>query len=213
MENTYGFDFKAINETLKIPTPTPLIKSRAGGTDSAGNTIQLSYVEWYNYAEALDQLCKDYWRPEVLSMLHAGNNICVAVRLHIDGFYVDNVGSESTGHSDPVAAAYAQAFKRCCAMLGLTRDLYSAHDDKEGKWRFVDKARERNVGMIQKLLTTKKIPKSEITLINSMIDGGTMHYNASVKTVNHLENADDKPKKVVKPKATESKEEPEVASE
>jgi len=117
-------EFKSILEELKIPSPPSLIKEREGPKGK-----MLNYMEWYTYADILDTKCKHGWHTEIMSVTAADGVVSVAVRLWIDGIYKDNVGSEETTHSDPAASAFAQAFKRCCAMFGLGRDLYRNPED------------------------------------------------------------------------------------
>ena len=187
--------FKPLIKKLKIPTPLPLIKHRIiSGRD--GEDKKIDYVEWYNYAEALDNLCQDSWSVEILSVTEAQKNVCVAVRLYIDGHTIDNIGSESTNHTDPAAAAWAQAFKRCCATLGLTRDLYSKNDVKAGLWKMVEATRLNNIKEIEGLLKTVKVPIKVSKLIKDLISDGSMHYNASVRTLEHLNGLE-----LIKPKS------------
>lgn len=191
--------FKEITTRLNFPTPRPLIKHRSAGVDRNGNKIILDYVEWYNYAAILDDLCTDYWYPEVRSMIQVGTSVCIAVRLHIDGFYVDNVGSEGNDHTDPAALAYAQAFKRCCAMLGLTRDLYYSKDDKTGLWKTVEASRQETIKDINKLLKVKQLSKTKAAAVKRTIKEDRMHYNMAINTLEHLKTLNNKEIEKAKP--------------
>lgn len=181
--------FKSLQSRFKFPTPKPLIKKRKGPGGK-----ELDYVEWYNHAEALDELCEDFWYAEVLNIVQAGNNVCVAVRLYVDGFHFDNVGSESTNHTDPAAAAFAQAFKRDVAMaLGFTRDLYRLQDDKSGLWTTIEADRKKAIAEITSMLPKADVTDSDRKSVQELIDTNGLHYNAAITVQRFLKRAGEKP--------------------
>lgn len=102
-------------------------------TKRRGGTL-LTFVPWYRYVERLNELVGSGWSIERPDIRDYGGRLVVGVRLTILGVTRQNFGDEieeKDTFGTPITNAYAQAFKRSCAMFGLGLYLY---DDTRPKW-------------------------------------------------------------------------------
>ena len=90
------------------------------------------YVPWYRYAEVLDgTVGHEGWSVPRIEWLDVAGKLMCTVAVEINNVVKVNVGDEDqemSGYGSAATNAYAQGFKRACALHGIGRYLY--HDDE-----------------------------------------------------------------------------------
>ena len=109
---------------------------------------QVTFVPWHRYVSRLNELVGFGWSRDTPITMHVENKLVMGLPITIFGTTRVNFGDEDdseyetvvnkqtgeeeekkTMYGSPVTNAYAQAFKRSCAMFGMGLDMY----DKDAK--------------------------------------------------------------------------------
>ncbi len=115
----------ALETALAEPFPREFVQQKKKGGSS------IDFVAWHHYARRLNDLVGGGWSVGELTMRDVGGKLLIALPLTILGSTRVNVGTEDEDKDDfgdAATNAWAQAFKRSCALFGLGLGMY----DKSG---------------------------------------------------------------------------------
>ena len=123
-----------VREILQRPFPEEqqkqISKRKHGPKD-------ITIVEWWHYVDRLNELPPGWWQTLIHASPGEVHSVILRVKFGEEGWadYTNvpapDPGQEENEHFGGNAPkAFWSAFKRCCAMVGLGRHLYT--DDKEG---------------------------------------------------------------------------------
>lgn len=116
---------------LKIPIPAKYISHKP--TFSKGKKAgEVDYINKYDYFQLLDErVGLDVWEIELSDPITNGEYVCVRCRITLHGsdrsITRSAIGSEELlkgGYGTPIDRAESSAIRRCCAALGLSRELW-----------------------------------------------------------------------------------------
>lgn len=131
-----------LEAALAEPFPAEWVKSKKAGKGERSTSI--SFVPWHRYAERLNALVGGGWSMGEPVTLHVGDKLVMGLPLTILGTTRVNFGDEDdseweevlnkdtgeledkkTMYGSPCTNAFAQAFKRSCALFGIGLYLYN----------------------------------------------------------------------------------------
>lgn len=134
---------------LRKPLPSERISYR----EQDGRSI--AYIAWHDAADLLDEACPDYeidgpYSQNIISVQNIENRIVVVMQMQIPlttgkdedrehrwverqavGFeyLIDPKTGKEISYGDAFSNASSMAFRRCCAMFGIGRELYKKKAD------------------------------------------------------------------------------------
>lgn len=115
----------ALEAALSEPFPAAVVKQKSkGGT-------RIAFVPWHHYVRRLNALVGSGWSMGEPVVREVAGKLVLGVPVTILGVSRVNFGDEDEGKDDYGTAstnAWAQAFKRTCALFGIGLDMY----DKDG---------------------------------------------------------------------------------
>lgn len=115
----------ALEAALAEPFPAAVVKQKSkGGT-------RIAFVPWHHYVRRLNALVGSGWSMGEPVVREIAGKLVLGVPVTILGVTRVNFGDEDEGKDDYGTAstnAWAQAFKRTCALFGVGLDMY----DKDG---------------------------------------------------------------------------------
>lgn len=115
----------ALEAALAEPFPAAVVKQKSkGGT-------RIAFVSWHHYVRRLNALVGSGWSMGEPVVREIAGKLVLGVPVTILGVTRVNFGDEDEGKDDYGTAstnAWAQAFKRTCALFGIGLDMY----DKDG---------------------------------------------------------------------------------
>lgn len=94
---------------------------------------EIHFCAWHVYVKKLNHLVGGGWSMEPPIPMQAGGKLVVAVGITILGVTRWNVGDEDAdheGYGSGSTNAFAQGYKRACALFGMGLDMY---DKKRGQ--------------------------------------------------------------------------------
>jgi hypothetical protein len=119
-----------LEAALREPFDNKLISSKEAKNKKTGAVTHIPFVSWHHYVRRLNDLVGNGWSQGTPIVLEAGGRLVIGVPLTILGVTRINFGDEKESKDDFGTAstnAFAQGFKRTCAMFDIGLDMY----DKE----------------------------------------------------------------------------------
>lgn len=129
---------------------------------------EITHVAVWDYVDRLNEICPD-WSLEGPVVFDSGGKLVIGVGLTIEGVTRWNFGSEDDTKDDYGSAAtnaFAQAFKRACALFGLGRYLY----DKDNAALAASQARAQRVLEIQPMTDNQRTKIWELLKTHVLTD-------------------------------------------
>lgn len=137
----FGHWCPELEAALTEPFPAEWVQQKKAGKGEGSRSI--SFVPWHRYVSRLNVLVGDGWQMGTPITVHVGEKLCMGIPLTIHGVTRINWGDEDdseweevtnratgeveekkTMYGSPVTNAFAQAFKRTCALFGMGLYLY-----------------------------------------------------------------------------------------
>lgn len=131
-----------LEAALAEPFPADWVKQKKAGRGERSTSI--SFVPWHRYVSKLNSLCGGGWSMGTPLVLHVGDKLVLAIPVTIFGVTRVNFGDEDdsewetqvdektgeetekkTMYGSPCTNAFAQSFKRTCALFGIGLDMYN----------------------------------------------------------------------------------------
>jgi hypothetical protein len=131
-----------LEAALAEPFPAEWVKQKKAGKGERAASI--SFVSWNRYAERLNDLVGGGWSMGTPVTLHVGDKLVMGLPVTVLGATRINFGDEDdsewetvtdqqtgeetekkTMYGSPATNAFAQAFKRTCALFGIGLYLYN----------------------------------------------------------------------------------------
>lgn len=132
---------EALERDLAMPFPPEQIKQKKAGKGESAQMI--SFVPVWRYVERLNALVGGGWSMGTPIIVHLGDKLLMGLPITIHGVTRINWGDEDdseyetkvntqtgeeyeskTMYGSPVTNAFAQSFKRTCALFGMGLDMY-----------------------------------------------------------------------------------------
>jgi hypothetical protein len=121
----------ALEAELAAPFPRELVQQKEMKSKKTGHVSRIDFVAWHHYTLRLNDLVGSGWSMGEPILREVAGKLVMALPVTVLGVTRVNVGDEDEDKDDYGTAstnAWAQAFKRTCALFGMGLDMY----DKKG---------------------------------------------------------------------------------
>lgn len=199
-------------EALAAPFPPECIQQKEMRSKKAGTTSKIDFVAWHHYVRKLNTLVGPGWSmgTPILHPIGSGEDAKLVMGLPVTilGTTRVNFGSEDEDKDDfgdAATNAWAQSFKRTCALFGMGLDMYlkpkpAQRNESHPTPRRVPaktptevpestngKATHQQLNAIAKFFDTRSLTMEDREQITAETNSGTMTYGRAAEWIGKLD--------------------------
>lgn len=190
---------------LAAPFPPECFQQKEMRSKKTNTTTSIPFVAWHHYVRKLTELVGPGWSmgTPILHPIGAGEDakLVIALPITILGVTRVNFGSEDEDKDDfgdAATNAWAQSFKRTCALFGMGLDMYlkskpaarqpaPANRDAPAPSDNNGKAIHQQLNAIAKFFDTREISIEDREQLTVETNSGTMSYGRAAEWIFKLD--------------------------